>query len=563
MSNKSKKVLGLALSLVTLASCSTTYIRYPLDYKETLYPNIDNIDHSGNPVVENDKEQYYQEVLSGDTVYQKLVNQILLEISKIAHNNTTGKNGTDTSTIIKDLDYKSVMDGDGTVSQTDDNLLARAKESMESSARSGTYAKDNLFYEKKFVESLKEAFTLNSGFDSTAIHTDGKLITPSMKYADIYGGDYSTYMQKNSYDDLKVNYLTSEYIYNKSYASIGNTKARKVQVIALADRTDQPGAARKLLSAYVNDYVLGDKAGVDTDFSVLSRLWKGISADVVSGIDPDNATRYATRYDTSVVLSADEATWLRNNDILTDDESYTLSGKILDDVKTLKEGYENHRKVNSSLESTYTGSYTYDYTIGVRKAVDDIATKDLVTEGVYLSDGLTSLPSDLKTRIFSTKVSTSKADVDAMKADPMKKNQDGTIHAGTSKDYTVYCKDGFRYVTNPDNPGNNVDNLVYYDSTSKTYYLVRVLDAISTNAIASTTTDSVYDTDAKKEQIAREVAYAMSTTGTYKTDSSIYWLRRTNIDYSDEDFLTYMKSNYKDLFKTDSAFDSESKIILG
>ena len=76
--------------------------------------------------------------------------------------------------------------------------------------------------------------------------------------------------------------------------------------------------------------------------------------------------------------------------------------------------------------------------------------------------------------------------------------------------------------------------------------------------------DSVYNDPAKKEQIAREVAYAMSTTGTYKSDATIYWLRRTNIDYSDEDFLEYMKSNYQDLFRTESSYDddNEPKITL-
>ena len=67
---------------------------------------------------------------------------------------------------------------------------------------------------------------------------------------------------------------------------------------------------------------------------------------------------------------------------------------------------------------------------------------------------------------------------------------------------------------------------------------------------------------AKKEQIAREVAYTMSTTGSYKTNSIVYWLSRTDIKYSDEDFLEYMKSNYKDVFKSDNPYASEDKIVL-
>lgn len=556
MSSKSKKLTSLvAFALLTLASCSTTHIKYPTDYDSTLYPNISGT--SDNPIVENTWEEYYKDVLTSDNVYKNTVQQLLLEISAKAHNNTDGNNGTDVTSLIKDVNDASVMDKGVPTSQTDTNLMARSKKSMESTARSGSYNKDNLYMEKKYVESLKEAFTLNSDFDMTKINTTGKLVIPEMTYADIYGGDYATYMSKNLYDDLKINYLTSEYIYTKSFSSIGNSKARKVQIISLTDRTDVPGAAQKLLTAYIRDYVKGsgtrtDLVGTDPDFYVLSRLWKGITKGVISGIAMDDPTRFSDRYDSRIVVSDSEEQWLKDNEIIVNDESSTLAGKVVDDEKKLVEGYGNYRKVDSTLESTYTGSYTYDYVTGVRKAIDDIATKSLITKGIYLSaDGLSSLPTTLKNRIFDTKLTTSKTDIAAMK-------NDNTV----MKDTTVYEKDGYRYLTTADTVSTDDNNLVYYDTSSKTYYLTRILDVVSTNALSDTNTDTVYDTAEKREQIAREVAYTMSTTGSYKTESAVYWLRRTKISYSDDDFLTYMKNNYKDLFKTTSAYDSEPKILL-
>ena len=392
-------------------------------------------------------------------------------------------------------------------------------------------------------------------FNLSEVSNQGKLLTPFLQYSDIFSNNanYQTYMQKELQDDMRINYLTAEYIYQKSYASIGNSNARKVQIIALTDRSDEPGAAKKLLNAYIQDYVKGDKK--DKDFSVLSRLWKGIT--------PDAANEIAnSRYGSEIVLSADEEQWLREKDILPSDKnqdatsSGTLVGKVLADKKKLEAVRDNFHQVDTSLESTYTGSYAYDYKTGVRKAIDDIATKNLVTEGIYLSSsGISSIPSDLSSRIFSPKISTEKSTIDLMK-------KDAAEGKDVRRDITVYGKDGYRYLTTSDTISGTNDNLFYYDASSKTYYLTRILDVVSASALSTTNTSSIYDTAEKKEQIAREVAYTMSTTGSYKTNSIVYWLSRTDIKYSDEDFLEYMKSNYKDVFKSDNPYASEDKIVL-
>jgi hypothetical protein len=577
----------LALAMLTLASCSTTKIKYPTDYNSTLYSDVDTFAaDKAVTVVENNKEQYYKNVLSTEGVYKEAVNQILLAIASEAHNyDATTKTGTNVNAVSSDaITASSVLDSTTlpTLSAKNENLQNRAKLSMESTSRNGTYAKDNLFYENKFLTSLKENFTLGAvNADVTLNDLNGLLVTPFMTYDNIYGTDsknndnitrYQYYFKNSLYEDMQINYLTSEYIYNKTYSAIGNSNARNVQVIALTDRSDEQaiGSAKKLLDAYVRDYIKGsgtvtNLVGTDKDFSVLSRLWKGISKDVIDGVsttdtDADLEKRYGlvngTRNSTSVVLTDDEKAWLKTNGLIGDDvrqNNYTLAGKVTKDQDTLDKGIADLNKADTTLESTYTGSYTYDIATGVRKAIDDIATKSLVTKGVYLkSDGLSSLPTALKERVFSLDMTTSADDITYMKANP-----------DTSKDsITVYEKDGFRYVTKTGTlNGSDTDNIIYYDSSSKTYYLVRILDVASSSSLSTTNTDSMYSAD-QKAYFARQIAYAMSTTGTYKTDSAIYWLRRTKISYSDDAFLTYMKTNYKDLFKTTSSVDSEDKISI-
>lgn len=549
---KSKKIksLGLlAVSVLALVGCDSDEVKYPTDYDKAIFDNIEK-----NDAYENDFRHYYQSVSSSSDIYQKAVNQILLDVSEVGHEyaNGTGKN---VYSIKKDYNKNSVADNiESIASLNEDNLSYRAKDSMTTTAKGGSYSKDNLFYESKYAKYLNETYYYLN-FDLASISDAGKLLTPELKYADIFSNNenYKTYMEKELYADMKINYLTAEYIYQKSYASIGNSNARKVQVISLTDRSDEPGDAKKLLNAYIKDYIMGDKK--DSDFSVLSRLWKGLTKSKADSVQ-------ANRYGSEIVLSAEEEQWLRDNDILPSDASQdatssgTLLGKVLADEKKLEDGRNNIHQVDTSLESTYTGSYSYDYKTGVRKAIDDIATKNLVTEGIYLSSsGISSIPSDLSSRIFSPKIATDKSTVDLMKKDA----QEGV---NNRRDITIYGKDGYRYLTTSDTLSDSNENLFYYDASSKTYYLTRILDVVSASALSKTNTSSIYDTDEKKEQIAREVAYTMSTTGSYKTNSIVYWLSRTDIKYSDEDFLEYIKSNYKDVFKKDNPYSDEEKIVL-
>ncbi|MFA6830471.1 MAG: hypothetical protein WCR67_07235 [Bacilli bacterium] len=593
--SRTKRKLGVglvALTMISLASCTTTYIRYPDDYTETLYEEVNSFAaDKAVEIVENNREQYYKDVLSAQGVYAEAVNQLLLAIASKAHNYSASTDtGVNVSQIVSDYNtdysvYDSISGGTTVEKPVANftNLQERSKTSLVSTSKNGTYAKDNLFYEDKYLTSLKQAFTLGAANANVELtNQNGVLVTPYMDYDDIFTGDnvynnntdrYSYYFKNSNYESTQIDYLTSEYIYNKTYSAIGNTNARNVQVISLSDLTDDKsvGSAKKLLEAYVKDYIKGDGTaaslkGTDPDFSILTRLWKGITKDVVDNIDPSTDTddslleaRYGADTDHSVVLSDSEEQWLKNNNLISDNyqvNNYTLAGEVTADQKTVLEGLDDLNKADSGLESTYTGSYTYDVATGVRKAIDSVATKNFVTKGIYLkSEGLSSLPTSLTDRIFSLDLTSNKEDVAYMKENP-----------GKSKDaLSIYGADGNRYITTTGNIANSgSDNIIHYDSSSKTYYLCRILDVVSSSSMNKTNTSSMYHTEDGKalEKLARQVAYKMSSTGSYKTDSSIYWLRRTKITYSDEDFLEYMKSNYKDLFKTESSIDDEEKISI-
>lgn len=605
MSRNNKRFGILLLSLTTLASCSTTKIRYPEDYNEDLFDNVVKFvqDNNAGNVVQNNKEQYYKTVLTGDSLYREVVNQLLLAVSKKA-----GTDGKNVAQLVFDADSKTGIYGNDSAIKTGEfsNLETRAKESLETTARSGSYTTDNLFKEDKFVLSLRENFTLGNP-SAQEVKGNEIMVTPYMTYDNIYKNStsdfYDYYLHHSLYQDMQINYLTAEYIYQKAYSSIVNSLARRVQVIALADRSDAGavGSASKVLNAYIKDYVKGAKAGIDKDFSILSRIWKGLTVKTIASTDPkydgsvefvnsgseytfnwtaeadEDSKNYITNlfarygvtlkadgkveYDaTSTIVRPEEEDWMIANNLIdrdnSADDNCTLAGKIVKDQEKVLEGLAagNLNAVDTSLESTYTGSYTYDVGTGFRKAYDDIAINNLITDGLHTNSGLSSLPTNLKNRVFSTDIATDKTTVDEMKT----KKDDMTDGV------TVFENDGFRYITNPGSISteDQTSNIIFYDSSSKTYYLTRVLDVVSSTDLTKGTDDSSMYTKEQKELLARQVAYALAPTGDYKTNASVYWLRRINMKYSDDDFLEYMKSNYKDLFKTESTVDSEAKIAL-
>lgn len=610
LTNKKRKFATTlaALSMFVLVGCDTTEIKYPNDYTNKIYEG-DIKDGTGATVktAQDTLKQYYQSLTNDDAVYEKTTKKLFTLLADNIHGFDEEKKGATYSVVNDTLTTKSIADSySKDAYKVNDNLKERSEESLFSTAKSGTYKDNNMWDEASYAKYLEQNYYyLNEYKDGkvTGLNTDqaslkNMLVTPEMTYSDVYSdgnkAKYEQYMQTELYDDFKINYLTAEYIMKETPASIGNTNARKVQVVAIADRSDEPGDAIKLLTAYVNSYIL-HKDGFtenDDDFSKLTKYWKGITVSALCELstfdcsyDPINKKvdltglededekeelkEFFARYlvtlndDGSVVINPhslvftpEDENFFKNNTLNTED---TLLGKVLLDKSKIDDGLNNWHKIDSSLESTYTGSYTYDVKTGYRNAIDDIVIRDLITDGTYLkSSGISALPSAITDRIFSPKVTSKKSDIDAMKEDV---KEGSTASLSSKKDLTVYAKDQHRYLTVADTiTSDDVSSILYYDASSKTYYITRILDVVDTNAISGS--DSIYDTDDKKNQLKAEVAYEMSTTGSYKTDSGVYWLSRMDFTYSDEDFLEYIKTNYKDVFKTENPYSSLKKISL-
>ena len=113
-------------------------------------------------------------------------------------------------------------------------------------------------------------------------------------------------------------------------------------------------------------------------------------------------------------------------------------------------------------------------------------------------------------------------------------------------------KNGKRYLTSPLTESNSTDadSVVYYDSSSKTYYIVEINDVITNSALERKSDDSE-EVAASKKARALEVAYEMTTTYKYEKNSTVYYLKNAKLSYHDEDVYNYIKTNYPDVFEED------------
>ena len=135
------------------------------------------------------------------------------------------------------------------------NLSTRKSESFKSDlSGDSSYTKDNLFYESKYVRKLKDRYKLPAVFDESKINKDGVLITEEKEIKDVVYGNYEEYMTEEFEDNIKRNYLVTEYIYNNAYSSNGSKLAKKLQVIEIEDRSDEIGSVMILLNAYIEKY---------------------------------------------------------------------------------------------------------------------------------------------------------------------------------------------------------------------------------------------------------------------------------------------------------------------
>jgi len=498
-----KVVLSLAFISV-LASCDDDIVNYPT-----------NADSSVVTVAGDD---------NGDVTNN--------EYSDIYKN--TASSGSPSASTLDNILYKMASEqylkDDFAVSNED--FAERYQKQMLTTAKGGSYSTDNLFDEYRYALSLiNSGYTIKTSSGATdlasikaaahapqLINPDLKGATQDDKWHEVFTLDYNDYIDRYYKPSIYRQYLTAHYIYNQSYSSIGNTSARDVTVVKITDRTDKPGEAIKLIRAWVDEFITSDSY----DLHNLARLWKGVD------------------------VSTEEQAWLDSHSISN------LSSKIDEEVDKIVNNFsgpdtdwsavtpKTSYVADGTLESSYTGSYTYPVEHGYELARRSLEVSDIITEGTFLNTAsVGDVPTALKNSIFSSNISTDEASI----ADGSKKDVTHIINHGTADD-----PDYVRYITptiSASDSSDIVNKIVTYDSSSKSYFIVQLNSIVTTSRIAQNDSDSA-EVKASKRKLAIDAAYEMSSTDSNKKSAIVWYLTNNTISYSDPDFYNYIKTNYPD-----------------
>lgn len=585
---KSKLILALA-SAVLLTSCSEI-IAYPNGYDENkLVSNIGEDD-------ENNMESIIYDALHGtsnastivvDLVFNKIFDSTfgtLTEIENAVLNNSfneiVGK-------------YTAYQDKDRTENAAASELeIARVKrvynriqteisDSIRDDISSTNYqTRDGEFSEELFalhvyqnlysLDPTQETITWS---DFTANHTfyEPILLLPD---TDFYNKDtgtwsdlnilhisnqqllegendygyYKDYIEKEYLSDIKQHILTEYYLYNNEYSTLGTRYAREIEYVAIPENSNFPGAARRLCTTFIDQYILNNDDPSTFDFSVLENAWKGynLGEKEIALLEAAGLTKKEYDLENENVfqgLNSDERQDMESVNYTSSDGTRkvviwegTDFGDVAIDFDKIK---TDIALTDTAVESTFSDSYTHSYYRGYLNQIQSVQTSDYSTDGWGIkNESFTTLSeiTDYGDRLWNIQVANGL----------IEENGNNYVQKVNIGD------ESFAFLLPRTLPQNESYPFLHY--SNGTYYIVRVIEAASTTRLSQqedvdgSYTTLLNDGGLKAERVAYEICNILADNSTNKTTALEYYLENSDFIFHDESILEYFKTTYPDVF---------------
>ena len=572
------KVLSLgALIAATLGLAACDDVEAKLPEAEQSNPIV----QLSTEIVHNDIETLFEDVVPGNSsTASKVLDELLFRIAKayfgdfyteirpIIANDAKIKAFVDTHARFQ----LSPRDKDAEVLRFKDfynHLLESIEKSFWGNVTNSTYQDRNFFVEKKFYDAQVAAMyklDANYGvilegndnrhpivgeFDHT--HTSDYFGTANANgdYLDVY----KDYIERSLLPNLYRTTLVENYLTRKNYSALGRSHARKVQTITLKN-LDTADATRNLITHYVEDILAATDdeirelvhTGDDTiavasvtakdieslrDLHFISEVYQGfINLDGWMTPVQKAAAKYLYAKSNWESMTAD-----LDEDPATDDVTFYPLTTLGDIYKSYTELSNVRWETGSSTDFTGGGAYTKE--TGLMLKEREVLAKTNVTEGWFSSSELSSLPSDLRSRLFKIQVAN---DVD---------NND---EANEKMDFGWYVNGS--YYLNPETYSSSSDHpYLYFDSSSSSWVIVRVDEAVKSAKLSSS--EASYDAMAKagkragketQNQIVNKVTAMLADNDSYTKAAKQEAVEEANLVYHDQNVYDYFKSNFPDLF---------------
>ena len=99
--------------------------------------------------------------------------------------------------------------------------------------------------------------------------------------------------------------------------------------------------------------------------------------------------------------------------------------------------------------------------------------------------------------------------------------------------------------------GSDYRDMIHYDSSTSTYYIIQIEEAASTSKLSKTNENryAVSRGNDVMEEFVNEICEKVAQNDTYKNLSTQHWLKEAVLKYHDDVVYDYFKSNYPELFE--------------
>ena len=415
-----------------------------------------------------------------------------------------------------------------------DTMDYRIKEVFHDAATGGSYSKRSRFDEEKYAVSLAgDLYDIEGVFEDATVWYKDVLITPDVEVEDIVNfihiDRYQDYIERGVLPRLYREKLVEQFLYDTNYSSLGRTYAREVEYIKIVNNEAYPSAAKSLINAFVDKYILDVNATDEVDFEVLANAWRGID------LSPAAVTLLETAFPGASVPVTD-ADVIAQLDGPTSYYPQTQFGSIAKDyLKITDDRFTN----DTGIEADFTNNNAYTKQVGLTIKSDSLKLEDYTNDGWYVkSGGLSELPEAIRSRLFNINVAN---EVDSTE-------EEDATHNYESGQYVRNLRGEYYLTPTTSEQGTDVrkDNFVIYDISSSTYYIIKVKEAVSTSKL-SRLSDSSYPT-LEREDIAKEVTHVLSAKDSYINNAYESYIKLYSVMYHDTTIYDYFKEQFPDLF---------------
>ena len=435
----------------------------------------------------------------------------------------------------------------------------------------GSYSTRAKFSEKKYLQELTHQLKKVKDYEAEGIKlTDDYVNFVDIQEEDVFGNttkgiepilhreNYqdvnatshetaaATYVEDDVIPTIYRSMLVEQYLLDESYNILGRSFARKVNIIAISDNSNNDKAANYLMKYFVRNVINGAKGEGATldDFKKVNKAMRGVAddADTVAYINLVNAA-YPGAFPKVDFTGYDAQPY-----------SYYVGTDYGNMMSTFEKIKTDINLTDSSAESEFTGSYAYEPSVGLEIKKHEIEAKDYITDGWFIKDGgLGDLPETIKTRLFNIGVANVLDNANTVdRFETQEYNPNPHVESEKNESKLVAKINGKYYlkVASKQSGADPRDDILFYESGK--YYVVQIEEAVSNSKLDKENTDYKKNADGEnemtKEQIINEVARVVGSNDKYQTLSTKHWLGKAALKYHDTKVYDYFKENYPDLF---------------